>query len=127
MPQVGDGLMEGLRAHALCIDQARTDQNMLQCFDSAPVRCPPPNGSAPSCSCEWLPDNGFDGFASAITLLCAAYALVLAAAAALNLRGPNRRFARRPRDRVNLGVFAVEPLRAATAPVASSAAAGGGS
>lgn len=48
--------------------------------------------SALNCSCEWQPDNGFDGFASAISLACLVYAFVLVVAAALNWRGPNSRY-----------------------------------
>ena len=106
-PILGDVLMEGMRANRLCISSSDRQQTPLQCFEQVLPSCSP---NSSSCSCEWRPDNGFDGFASTIAVACAAYATVLAVAAMLNVRGPNLRQARHARRALNT---TVEPLHPA--------------
>ena len=74
--------------------------------------------AAPSnCSCEWVPDNGFDGFGSVTALLALAYCVPLALAAALNCKGPNRRFMpQRPLGAGALWTSDLAPLDAMATP-----------
>ena len=111
-PLVGDLLMASFEHNKLCIGQS-----------ALPPHCPVEGGPPPpppsprlydtlvdaaprNCSCDWVPDNGFDGFASSMSLLALVYAVPLALAAAMNVSGPNKRYLARP-----------DPAAAGTAPL----------
>ena len=84
------------------------------CFgeDALPPSCPSNTtfamggNESNACHCDWLPANGFDGFASSIALLSLGYALLLALAICANVRNPPLAVA--PLEP------AIEPLRAST-------------
>jgi hypothetical protein len=52
------------------------------CDDPEPPELSALLGARANCSCTWQPENGFDGFGSAIALLSVAFAAALALAAA---------------------------------------------
>ena len=116
-PYLGDALLYAFRENALCVDKyarppfcpAAPDAHGHSHLPPPPphaVASPPPPPVLPpppptpedcwapavsNCSCVWLPDNGFDGFASTTALISLAYAAPLLLAALLNLSGPNSR------------------------------------
>lgn len=137
-PFVGDVLMSSLRLHTLCIDQwaqpphcaapthldAHAATLVLPAPPPSPLPLPPlpsPSPALPAlnCTCDWVPDNGFDGFASTIALSSFAYALPVLIAAALNVRGPSRTH-RRTRLTATGACDSVEPLQAPNAVPAST-------
>ena len=75
-----------------------------------PLPPPSPPGvpaAEPPCLCDWMPNNGFDGFASGTAVVSLAFAVVLLVAAAFNV-GAKKPAADRPS-----GSTMVEPLVAA--------------
>ena len=75
-----------------------------------PLPPPSPPGvpaAQPPCLCDWMPNNGFDGFASGTAVVSLAFAVVLLVAAAFNV-GAKQPAADRPS-----GSTMVEPLVAA--------------
>jgi len=80
-PVTGGVLYDGFQVNQLCVGK---DANAPNCADHDSVT------SAQGCSCKWLPDNGFDGFGTAIAVICAAYGLVLGLAAAFNIGGKDQ-------------------------------------
>ena len=106
-PFLGGVLYDAFRVHTLCVGEKQLAACEL--------------GNA-TCSCVWLPDNGFDGFATTTALLCLLFALALFAAAAANVRNRPTHI-----DLASIAAPALDPLVATLADwtAAAGGAAGG--
>ena len=80
-PFVGGALYEALKAHTLCVGGASSSD-----YDST-ASCEAFNSTAAgACSCEWVAQNGFDGFGTLVAVVCGGFGALLFAAAAANVR-----------------------------------------
>lgn len=87
-PLVGGWLADALKNIPLCTDKQARPPHCPLISDALSSTLSPGNSWA--CSCEWRPQNGFDGFASCIVVVCLVYALLLGVAVVCNVRGGSR-------------------------------------
>ena len=90
-PVLGGALYDAFRLNVVCVGDAALPPPKGHCPGDGPGGGPVDRlsgsvGNSSTCSCDWQPSNGFDGFASATALASLAYALLLVLAAAANIR-----------------------------------------